>query len=909
MADLASLGIVVKTQGVAEAEQQLDKLASAGRKAAASSDAMAAATKTSLGDTGMTWRKFVAERMSDYMRLEGGHAGAMKRMGAEWKDYKAGLTGVAAASAQVTPAAQAVVASVARIAPAMGGAANSAKQLQAATYGLPAQFTDIFTSLSSGQAPMQVLIQQGGQLKDMFGGIGPAARAMGGYIAGLVNPYTIAAGAVVALGVAWNQAESEAANFNRALVLTGNQAGLTAADLEAMARTLDSSTNATQGKASAVLAEVAATGQFTAEQIEMVAKAAIQMEEATGRAIGDTVKEFASLKGEPVDAILKLNDAIGDGTNVTRFLTQETLDQIKALKDQGREAEATDVAMRALFGAIDERAPAAVESMTTLQLVVKDLGQGVREIGDAFVGAFRRADDAIDSTIGMLGTAVEALGPLGYAISRVGGAYADSVRARQTESDGISVNVIDPRNPASMNIRPPSRPDGSGIVDGQRERQRIEFERAGLRYLDEQAQKKRDIADVQKLINNGVIAQGEGEKRIAEINADYAERAKKRERKPRGISDRDSGASLLQQIQQQIALTEQEALAGEKLTASDRLRVQMQSLLASEKSKVTAATREALDAGLKELEAAEQYRDVMETNAVIDAEAAAQQNKLAEARQRHADAIASAMDDMRFELELIGKSNIERARMIALREADAMAMGDQRDAYADLAEQMVRAQEAEAVTLDLRYAAKDMFASFIDGSKSAGEAFKDFGKSLQRIAAQILAEKAVQSLMGMFFGGGGQGSGIMAWATGNPLSGGWSSGGYTGPGGKYDPAGVVHKGEVVWSQSDVARAGGVGVVEAMRLGKPGYANGGVAGMYAPAPMAARGGDVTLIVENNGEPMQARTEESQGAGGERLIKLILDRAEDRIAGSVSRMDKVGRAMQSRFNLTPAGVNRG
>ena len=47
---------------------------------------------------------------------------------------------------------------------------------------------------------------------------------------------------------------------------------------------------------------------------------------------------------------------------------------------------------------------------------------------------------------------------------------------------------------------------------------------------------------------------------------------------------------------------------------------------------------------------------------------------------------------------------------------------------------------------------------------------------------------------------------------------GFSAGGYTGPGGKYDVAGLVHKGEVVWSQEDIKRAGGVGTVEAMRTG-------------------------------------------------------------------------------------------
>ncbi|SDI30003.1 Ca2+-binding protein, EF-hand superfamily [Vreelandella titanicae] len=46
----------------------------------------------------------------------------------------------------------------------------------------------------------------------------------------------------------------------------------------------------------------------------------------------------------------------------------------------------------------------------------------------------------------------------------------------------------------------------------------------------------------------------------------------------------------------------------------------------------------------------------------------------------------------------------------------------------------------------------------------------------------------------------------------------FANGGYTGPGGKYDPAGIVHAGEVVWSQADIARAGGVGAVESMRIG-------------------------------------------------------------------------------------------
>lgn len=46
----------------------------------------------------------------------------------------------------------------------------------------------------------------------------------------------------------------------------------------------------------------------------------------------------------------------------------------------------------------------------------------------------------------------------------------------------------------------------------------------------------------------------------------------------------------------------------------------------------------------------------------------------------------------------------------------------------------------------------------------------------------------------------------------------FAEGGYTGPGGKYQPRGIVHAGEIVWSQADIARSGGVGVVESLRTG-------------------------------------------------------------------------------------------
>lgn len=63
----------------------------------------------------------------------------------------------------------------------------------------------------------------------------------------------------------------------------------------------------------------------------------------------------------------------------------------------------------------------------------------------------------------------------------------------------------------------------------------------------------------------------------------------------------------------------------------------------------------------------------------------------------------------------------------------------------------------------------------------------------------------------------------------NVSMGSYATGGFTGHGGKFDPAGIVHKGEVVWSQEDIKRWGGVNVVEAMRTSQPpkGYSDGGL----------------------------------------------------------------------------------
>ncbi|MBP0943084.1 phage tail tape measure protein [Pseudomonas alliivorans] len=64
----------------------------------------------------------------------------------------------------------------------LGKTRSQSVQTEQALRQLPSQFSDIFTSLAGGQDPLLVMIQQGGQIKDSFGGIGPMLDVLGSKI-------------------------------------------------------------------------------------------------------------------------------------------------------------------------------------------------------------------------------------------------------------------------------------------------------------------------------------------------------------------------------------------------------------------------------------------------------------------------------------------------------------------------------------------------------------------------------------------------------------------------------------------------------------------------------------------------------------------------------------------------------
>ncbi|NTV10485.1 MAG: hypothetical protein HGA47_06885, partial [Zoogloea sp.] len=248
-----------------------------------------------------------AEVAEKRLAAETGFLDGLKRQSDAIGKTRADLLELQAAQLGVADQAAPFIARLREAETGMNGVGVSAGQMKAALQFLPAQITDIVTGLASGQAPMTVMIQQGGQLKDMFGGVGNAAKAVGGYVLGLINPYTLAAAAAAGLTAAYYEGSKEADAYSKALIMSGNAAGATVSQMTAQAQAVRDAAGVTQGAAASAIAQIAASGEVASGNFGRVAEAALRMQEATGQAVSETVKQFEELGKSPVQASERLN--------------------------------------------------------------------------------------------------------------------------------------------------------------------------------------------------------------------------------------------------------------------------------------------------------------------------------------------------------------------------------------------------------------------------------------------------------------------------------------------------------------------------------------------------------------------------------------------------------------------------
>lgn len=243
--------------------------------------------------------------------------------------------------------------------------AISAAQHAMAMRQLPMQITDIVTGLASGQSVFMVAIQQGGQLKDSFGGIVPATRALLGAISPMALVLGASAAAIGAVALASFQAYQEMRAYELAVIATGSASGVTAGQLASMADQVGEATGRF-GQADEAMLLLSRSGKLTGETLRNAARAAVDLATLTGDSIESTTDKIIKLAESPSAMLAKLNEQY-------HFLTGEVYAHVRSLEEQGRAEDAARVAVEAFAQVHEQRVREAEERAGTLERTWREL--------------------------------------------------------------------------------------------------------------------------------------------------------------------------------------------------------------------------------------------------------------------------------------------------------------------------------------------------------------------------------------------------------------------------------------------------------------------------------------------------------------------------------------------------------
>lgn len=276
---------------------------------------------------------------------------------------------------------------------------------------------------------------------------------------------------------------------------------------------------------------------------------------------------------------------------------------------------------------------------------------------------------------------------------------------------------------------------------------------------------------------------------------------------------------------------------------------------------------------------------------------------------------------MEFELELLGKTRKEQELLQYNHQLDVEAsrlkIGMSQENIAKLDEEIAKLKERRAViqsTSEQRRS--DPIAGIKDGMNQLEDSVNDVAGNISQItqnafngmsnaltdfvltgkadfkdlAKSILSDITSMIVKMVLFNSIKSAMGSFGFAEGGYV--GFASGGYTGDGGKYQPAGVVHRGEYVITKEATSRLG-VGFLNHLNYGR-GYANGGSVGSIPSTgykPMA--GGSISVKVINNGEPVNASVEQRQRNGETEItVELIRQIARNETNGIISNNMRSG-----------------
>ncbi|MDK2348588.1 phage tail tape measure protein [Pseudomonas paraeruginosa] len=587
---------------------------------------------------------------------------------------------------------------------------------------------------------------------------GGAARG----VIGVLAPIGLLAAAIGGVTAAAYLGSKEQGEYNKALIMTGNYAGTSASGLGEMARQV-SNTVGTTGAAAEVLATLAGKGDLASESFVAITQAALSMEEATGRAVGDTVAEFVRLGEDPVKASKALNEQYN-------YLTASVYSQIKALEEQGDHAGAVKLATEAYADAINQRTPKILENLGWIERAWDGVARaakrawddaksiGRQDIDSQIADVERRLAQLDQGGFGLVGNRDESRNRLREELDMLrerkkameDDARTAGERARAEQAAQNAIDRIDARSRAAL-------------TNQQKRAKELEQYKKDLQAIREvnpnddrlrQATVDREIANINAKYKDQKGTAGSVDLRaanaaknsLAEITATYRNAQKELEASQRaGVISAESYAqqriSIIQQERDEVTHAYEREIAAleaarAKQGTSVAQRIQLDQKIADARTALVKAQQDA-DSQLNQIELSEQGRLRRQEQSV----------------QRYTQALQAQVDALRLEGERaaagVSMGGRERSRFEQLNSLDDrynQQLMDLENQRSDPSRQMSD-EEYEKRLATLRKAHQDlrdtvvsnydqMTAAQSDWSNGASGAWNDYLESARNVAGQ-----------------------------------------------------------------------------------------------------------------------------------------------------------------------------
>ncbi|EMP3900667.1 phage tail tape measure protein [Escherichia coli] len=801
--------------------------------------------------------------------------------------------------------ASAVEQGLSRQALAAQKAGISVGQYKAAMRMLPMQFTDVATQLAGGQNPWLILLQQGGQVKDSFGGMIPMFRGLAGAITLPMFGVTSLAVATGALAYAWYRGDATLSEFNKTLVLSGNQSGLTADRMLTLSRA-GQAAGLTFNQASDSLAALVNAGVRGGEQFDAINQSVARFASASGVEVDKVAEAFGKLTTDPTSGLMAM-------ARQFRNVTAEQIAYVAQLQRSGDEAGALQAANDIATKGFDEQTRRLKENMGTLETWADKTGKAFKSMWDAILDIGRP-----ESSADMLASAQKAFDEADKKWQ-----WYQSRSQRRGKTSSFRANLQgawDDRENARLSLAAATLQSDMEKAGELAARDKAERDASQLKYTGE-AQKayERMLSPLDKYtarqkelnqaLKDGKILQADYNTLMASAKKDYESTQKK----PSGVKvsagerqedrahaallaletelrtlEKHSGANEkisqqrrdLWKEESQYAVLHEKLLADKQAGQKNALTLQEQSLLAHEK--------ETLEYKRQLAELGDKVEHQKRLNELANQAARFEQQQ--SAKQAAISAKARGLTDRQAQRE----SESQRLRDVYGDNPDALAKATSALKNTWSAEDQLSgnwmaglksgwnawAESATDSFSQVRSAATQTFdgiaqnmAAMLTGSE---QDWRGFTRSVLSMLTEIFLKQAmvgivgsIGSAMGGAFGGGASastGTAIQAAAANFHFA----TGGFTGTGGKYEPAGIVHRGEFVFTKEATSRIGVGNLYRLMR----GYAEGGyVGGAGSPAQMRRTEG----INFNQNNHVVIQNDGPNGQAGPQLMKAVYDMA--------------------------------